>query len=79
MGVDGGGGATVVNSAVVGIVVVGVEMAVLDDEAAEVTEVDVVLGVPLDEPTNPAGFTWCGASGVERCGCPGFTPSGSQG
>jgi hypothetical protein len=27
----------------------GVDVAVLDDEAAEVTEVGVVLGVPLDE------------------------------
>lgn len=49
MDVDGGAGATVVDSAVVGVVVVGVEVAVLDDEAAEVTEGGVVLGVPLDE------------------------------
>jgi hypothetical protein len=49
MAVDGGAGATVVNSAVVGVVVVGVDVAVLDDEAAEVTEIGVVLGVPLDE------------------------------
>jgi hypothetical protein len=47
--VDGGAGATVVDPAVVGVVVVGVQVAVLDDEAAEVTEVGVVLGVPLDE------------------------------
>ena len=38
-----------VDSAVVGVVVVDVEVAVLDDEAAEVTEVGVVLRVPLDE------------------------------
>ena len=47
--VDGGAGATVVDSAVIGVVVVGVDVAVFDDEAAEVTEVGVVLGVPLDE------------------------------
>ena len=49
MAVDSGAGAIMVDSAVVGVVDVSVEMAVLDDEGQEVTEVGVVLGVPLDE------------------------------
>ena len=41
-------GAAVLDSAAVRVVV-GAAVAVLDDEAAGVTEVGVVLGVPLDE------------------------------
>ena len=48
MDVDGGAAAAVLDSAVVRVVV-GAAVAVLDTEAAEVTEVGVVLGVPLDE------------------------------
>ena len=40
MAVDGGAGVTVADSAVVGVVVVGVEVAVFDDEAAEVIGAD---------------------------------------
>ena len=48
MAVDGGAAATVLGSAVVRVVV-GVEVAVLDDEATEVTGVGVVSRVVLDE------------------------------
>ena len=53
MDVDGGAGAAVLDSAVVRVVV-GAAVAVLDTEAAEVTEVGVVLGVPLDEQLDSA-------------------------
>ena len=57
MAVDGGASASVVDSAVIGVVAVAVEVAVFDDEAAEATEVGVVLGGgPRAAPTGGRGL-----------------------